>query len=77
VPQAESLSLPWSLLSAARDRLSTVTLRELLAEDAGRVERDVLNAAGLRLDWTRRRLDSAAWDDLFALAGSEIGRAHV
>ena len=70
MPQAESLSLPWSLLSAARDRLSTVTLRELLAEDAGRVERDVLNAAGLRLDWTRQRLDSAAWDDLFALAGS-------
>jgi len=70
VPQAESLSLPWSLLSAARERLSTVTLRELLAEDPGRVERDVLNAAGLRLDWTRQRLDSAAWDDLFALAGS-------
>jgi glucose-6-phosphate isomerase len=70
VPQAESHSLPWSLLSAARDRLSTVTLRKLLAEDAGRVERDVLNAAGLRLDWTRQRLDSAAWDDLFALAGS-------
>ena len=70
MPQAESLSLPWSLLSAARERLSTVTLRELLAEDPGRVERDVLNAAGLRLDWTRQRLDSAAWDDLFALAGS-------
>ena len=70
MPQAESHSLPWSLLSAARDRLSTVTLRKLLAEDAGRVERDVLNAAGLRLDWTRQRLDSAAWDDLFALAGS-------
>jgi glucose-6-phosphate isomerase len=70
VPQAESHSLPWSLLSAARDRLSAVTLRKLLAEDAGRVERDVLNAAGLRLDWTRQRLDSAAWDDLFALAGS-------
>ena len=70
MPQAETPSLPWSLLSAARDRLSTVTLRELLAEDAGRVERDVLNAAGLRLDWTRQRLDALAWDDLFALAGS-------
>ncbi|TVP80036.1 glucose-6-phosphate isomerase [Thioalkalivibrio sp.] len=70
MPQTESLPLPWSLLKEARDRLRTVTLRELLAEDAGRVDRDVLHAAGLRLDWTRQRLDAAAWDDLYALAGS-------
>jgi len=70
VPQTESLPLPWSLLTKARDRLRTVTLRELLAEDAGRVERDVLHAAGLRLDWTRQRLDAAAWGDLYALAGA-------
>jgi len=57
-------------LRRARDRLRTVTLRELLAEDAGRVGRDVLHAAGLRLDWTRQRLDASAWDDLYALAGS-------
>jgi glucose-6-phosphate isomerase len=68
VAQPESLSLPWSLLADARDRLLAVSLRELLAAEGGRVERDVLRAAGLRLDWTRQRLDAAAWEALHGLA---------
>jgi glucose-6-phosphate isomerase len=68
VAQPDSLSLPWSLLADARDRLLGVSLRELLAGEAGRVERDVLDAPGLRLDWTRQRLDAAAWEALNDLA---------
>jgi glucose-6-phosphate isomerase len=61
--------LPWPMLAAARERLRNVSLRELLTEPH-RVERDVLEVTGLRLDWTRQRLDGAAWQDLYGLAGS-------
>ncbi len=64
----EARSLPWPLLAEARDRLQTVSLRALFPDDPGRVDRDVLEAAGLRLDWSRQRLDGPAWDALYALA---------
>lgn len=68
MPLPEARSLPWPLLAEARDRLQTVSLRALFPDDPGRVERDVLDAAGLRLDWSRQRLDGPAWDALYALA---------
>ncbi|AHE99122.1 glucose-6-phosphate isomerase [Thioalkalivibrio paradoxus] len=63
-------ALPWPQLAEARDRLRDIRLRDLLAEEPGRVERDVLDLAGMRLDWTRQRLDEAAWQALYALAGA-------
>ena len=65
----QSLSILHSpKLAAALGRLQSTTLRELLETDPGRVERDVVEVAGMRLDWTRQRLDATAWDALFALA---------
>jgi len=49
-------------------RLEPETLRDLLARDRERVARDVLEVAGLRLDWTRQRLDGPAWECLLELA---------
>ncbi|WP_019021346.1 glucose-6-phosphate isomerase [Thioalkalivibrio sp. ALE23] len=49
-------------------RLEQEHLRELLAREPERVERDVREVAGLRLDWTRQRLDADAWEALFAAA---------
>jgi len=69
VPQSEHVSSHWPQLTDARDRLSAVSLRELLSGDPDRVRRDVLSVAGLRLDWTRQRLDAGAWEALYALAG--------
>ncbi|MGM0813328.1 MAG: glucose-6-phosphate isomerase [Pseudomonadota bacterium] len=69
MPQPRHASARWPELADARGRLRPVSLRELLSGDPDRVERDVLNAAGLRLDWTRQRLDAAAWTALYALAG--------
>jgi glucose-6-phosphate isomerase len=48
--------------------MQSTSLRDLLETDPKRVERDVVEVAGLRLDWTRQRLDAAAWDALYALA---------
>jgi len=69
VPQSEHASSRWPHLADARDRLSAVSLRELLSSDPNRVRRDVLSVAGLRLDWTRQRLDAEAWEALYAFAG--------
>ena len=49
-------------------RLEPEHLRELLVREPERVERDVCEVAGLRLDWTRQRLDADAWEALFAAA---------
>ncbi|WP_042805774.1 glucose-6-phosphate isomerase [Thioalkalivibrio sp. ALE19] len=49
-------------------RLEPEHLRELLEREPERVERDVREVAGLRLDWTRQRLDANAWEALFAAA---------
>jgi glucose-6-phosphate isomerase len=68
VPQSEHAPSPWPKLAEARDRLRPVSLRDLLSGDPDRIRRDVLSVAGLRLDWTRQRLDAAAWEALYALA---------
>ncbi|WP_024326513.1 glucose-6-phosphate isomerase [Thioalkalivibrio sp. AKL19] len=59
-----------SALRVEARRLEDETLRELFARDPDRVQRDVEEVAGLRLDWTRQRLDGAAWDALFERAAA-------
>ncbi|MBS3800754.1 MAG: glucose-6-phosphate isomerase [Thioalkalivibrio sp.] len=49
-------------------RLAPETLRRLFEQDPQRVQRDVHQVAGLRLDWTRQRLDGAAWNALYDYA---------
>ncbi|WP_026279754.1 glucose-6-phosphate isomerase [Thioalkalivibrio sp. ALJ16] len=51
-------------------RLEQETLRDLFARDADRVRRDVQEVAGLRLDWSRQRLDGPAWDALYEHAAA-------
>ncbi|WP_019624769.1 glucose-6-phosphate isomerase [Thioalkalivibrio thiocyanoxidans] len=55
-------------LAGHAERLNEHPLRSLLEQDAGRVQRDVQAIAGLRLDWTRQRLDGPAWQALTAHA---------
>ena len=49
-------------------RLASESLRGLFARDPERITRDVQEVAGLRLDWTRQRLDGPAWECLQELA---------
>ena len=49
-------------------RLQAESLRDLLEREPERVERDVVEVAGVHLDWTRQRLDAGAWEALFAAA---------
>jgi len=63
-----ALAAAWRRLDEEQHRLQSTTLRELLAEGPERVHRDTQEVAGLRLDWTRQRLDAAAWDALCTLA---------
>ena len=74
MPQSDPVSSRWLALAEARDRLQAVSLRELLSGDPERIERDVLSVGGLRLDWSRQRLDAGAWRALYALA-EEVGWA--
>lgn len=67
VMQTQS-SPTWSALQLAQQRLQEKTLRELLTEEPERVTRDVLEVAGLRLDWARQRIDGTAWAALYDLA---------
>lgn len=60
----------WLALQAEQQRLQEHPLRALLQEGSLRVQRDVREVAGIRCDWTRQRLDSAAWQHLCALAAS-------
>ncbi len=65
-----------SALQVEARRLEQETLRELFARDPDRVQRDVQEIAGLRLDWTRQRLDAPAWEALFErAAASEVPEA--
>lgn len=58
----------WLRLADEGRRLANTSLRTLLDEGDTRVQRDTLELAGLRLDWTRQRLDAPAWKTLCALA---------
>ncbi len=65
-----------SALRVEARRLADEPLRELFARDPDRVQRDVQEVAGLRLDWTRQRLDGAAWDALYERAAAcEVSEA--
>lgn len=61
-------SAVWTSLVSTAERLNPITLRTLLVAEEDRSQRDVLEVAGLRLDWTRQRLDGEAWQQLYALA---------
>jgi len=47
----------WRALVAHRDKIGRRHLRELFAQDPGRGERMVLDAAGLHLDYAKNRID--------------------
>ncbi len=65
-----------AVLHDERRRLEPDTLRTLLERDPERFTRDVQEIAGLRLDWTRQRLDGPAWERLTE-AAAERGVAQA
>ncbi|MGM0553918.1 MAG: glucose-6-phosphate isomerase [Pseudomonadota bacterium] len=65
-----------AVLRDERRRLEPDTLRTLLERDPERITRDVQEVAGLRLDWTRQRLDGPAWERLTE-AATERGIAQA
>ena len=62
----------WSELQAHARRLAATRLSELFADDPMRGGRFSRTQAGLLLDYSRQRLDEAAWSKLFQLA-DEVG----
>jgi glucose-6-phosphate isomerase len=58
----------WQSIQNHAARLRDVPLRKLFADDPGRAERFSLDAAGVFLDYSKHRVDSAALDALLALA---------
>lgn len=79
-------SAAWAALSAHRDALSAVTLRQLFADDPQRASRYSLDAAGLHLDYSKNRitdgtlgllLDLAAQQDLPGWRARLLGGAVV
>jgi glucose-6-phosphate isomerase len=58
----------WQALEKHAARLREVSLRKLFADDSGRAERFSFDAAGIHLDFSKHRLDQAAFDALVALA---------
>src|SRR6266508_3311159 len=58
----------WQALGAHAARLKDVPLRRLFADDPGRAERFVLDAAEIHLDYSKHRIDQPALDALLALA---------
>ena len=70
----------WAALDRHRERLAGTHLRELFAADPGRARRYVLDACGLRLDYSRNRATDETFDLLLALAraaGVESWRARM
>ena len=59
----------WSALRAHRARLAETHLRDLFAGDAARAERYVLEACGLRLDYSKNRITDETLALLLDLAG--------
>jgi len=62
-------SMPeWTALQTHRDEMRGVHLRELFETDPGRVDHFALDAAGLRLDYSKNRITSETLRKLLALA---------
>ncbi len=62
-------SLPeWAALEEHADDIATSTLRELFAQEPGRVTRCTMEAAGLTLDWSKHRATATTHALLVALA---------
>jgi glucose-6-phosphate isomerase len=63
------LTQDWlNLLAADAARLIDLPLRDLIAAEPGRAERDTLRSGPLTLCLARQRIDAAAWDALYRLA---------
>ncbi len=60
----------WNLLQHEANRLSAISLRELFEADQSRCERYHCKSAGIRLDFTRQRVDDTALAAFDAVARS-------
>ena len=58
----------WKALSALAAKPDSLRIADLFARDAARKDRFVLDAAGVRYDFSRQRIDAAVLDALLALA---------
>jgi glucose-6-phosphate isomerase len=67
-PSSLTVSPAWTALSAHRDAAADQTLRDLFAADPDRAARYVVEAAGLRLDYSKNRITDETLDLLFKLA---------
>lgn len=61
-------STAWRRLADRRDALAGVTMRDMFAADPGRAQRFALEAAGLRLDYSKNRIDAETMRLLVELA---------
>jgi len=68
LPSALTQTPEWQALVAHHQKVATVHLRELFAEDPGRAERMCLEAGDLYLDYSKNRLTSETISLLCALA---------
>ncbi|MBS9373584.1 glucose-6-phosphate isomerase [Rhodococcus sp. B50] len=59
---------PWKALEDHRDRLESVSLRQLFGTEPGRVSTLTIRAGELVVDLSKQRLDTAVLDTLFELA---------
>lgn len=64
----ESVRRAWAALDREAARLSGLTVADLFARDAGRVDALVVDAGDLRVDFSRQRIDGGALRVLLALA---------
>ncbi|MDY6815505.1 MAG: glucose-6-phosphate isomerase [Pseudomonadota bacterium] len=60
----------WQALNERRDKLRSVTMRELFAQDPDRASRYFIEGAGLALDFSKNLLTDEALTELMALARS-------
>jgi glucose-6-phosphate isomerase len=67
----------WTALTAHREAVGTVHLRELFAEDRNRGERMTLEAAGVHLDYSKNRVTDETLRLLFDLAEQSGLRARI
>jgi glucose-6-phosphate isomerase len=67
-PSSLTVSPAWTALSAHRAAAADQTLRDLFAADPDRAKRYVVEAAGLRLDYSKNRITDETLDLLFKLA---------
>ena len=58
----------WEQLNQSAEAVKDRHLRELFAEDPSRAERFCAQACGLRIDYSKNRIDDASWAQLLRLA---------